>query len=279
MSVNSRFEISLQTHHSDYSMRSAHTHSYYELYYLTHGECNFFLYDSVYHMTEGTMVFIPADTLHRTTYLGRDFNERIDIEFTLDYVTDMIETIGQSKFEKLLYCNFFTISEKYRNMVWNIMKQILREKQEPDSYSKCMLQCLFQQLLSLVLRHCNNALELPEHYSTVSVVDASIQQAMNYICHNYSAPLTLNDVAAQLHLNPSYFSKKFKKINGFSFKEYLNTVRISHAEKLLLETKKNMTEIAFECGYDNSNYFGDAFKRLNGISPTDFRKIKGNIEG
>ena len=46
---------------------------------------------------------------------------------------------------------------------------------------------------------------------------------------------------------------------------------------MLLETGMSITEIAFECGYDNSNYYGDAFKKVNGVSPSTFRKLKGNI--
>ena len=88
--------------------------------------------------------------------------------------------------------------------------------------------------------------------------------------------VTLDEIADMLHLNPSYFSKKFKAVNGFGFKEYLNTIRINHSEQLLLETDMSITEIALECGYDNSNYFGDAFKHLNHLSPTQFRKAKGN---
>ena len=55
-------------------------------------------------------------------------------------------------------------------------------------------------------------------------------------------------IADMLHLNPSYFSKKFKAVNGFGFKEYLNTIRINHSEQLLLETDMSITEIALECG-------------------------------
>ena len=93
---------------------------------------------------------------------------------------------------------------------------------------------------------------------------------------NYNKDITLDEIADMLHLNPSYFSKKFKAVNGFGFKEYLNTIRINRSEQLLLETDMSITEIALECGYDNSNYFGDAFKHLNHLSPTQFRKAKGN---
>ena len=78
-------------------------------------------------------------------------------------------------------------------------------------------------------------------------------------------------------LNPSYFSSKFKSVNGVGFKEYLNNVRIIRAEKLLLETDMSITEIAMKCGYETSNYFGDAFRRTNNCSPSQFRRMNGNV--
>ena len=89
---------------------------------------------------------------------------------------------------------------------------------------------------------------------------------------------SLSDIAERFHLNPSYFSKRFKTVIGTGFKEYINNLRITKSEKMLLETNKNITEIAFECGFENSNYYGDAFKQKNGVSPTEYRKLKGNIK-
>ncbi|MDO5403252.1 MAG: AraC family transcriptional regulator [Eubacteriales bacterium] len=276
----SRFEISKQSHHPAYAMHSAHTHSYFELYYLVNGECNFFLYDNVYRMSAGSMVFIPADTLHKTTYSKGQEHERIYIEFTLDYLSDLINALGGLRFEQLLYSNFFTVPEQHINQVNYIFSQLIKEKEAPDIYSVCSIKDLFQRLIILMLRKFNNPLDNKANISSqpVHVLDESIQSAMNYICNNFSKNITLDDVAGLLHLNSSYFSKKFKTINGFGFKEYLNNVRINHSEKLLLETTLSITDIAFQCGYQNSNYYGDAFKHINGISPTEFRKIKGNVK-
>lgn len=280
MKIQSRFEVSRQSHHASYAMHSAHSHSYFELYYLVSGECNFFLYDNVYRMTAGSMVFIPADTLHKTTYLDGQDHERVYIEFTLDYVQDIIDTIGELRFQQLLYSNFFTIPSQLMGSVESLYRQIIKEKRQPDIYSPCTIKNLFQQLIILMLKKFDKPLENHKNLSLqrVQILDESIQSAMNYICNNYSRNITLDDVAGQLHLNSSYFSKKFKTINGFGFKEYLNHVRINHSEKLLLETNLSITDIAFQCGYQNSNYYGDAFRHLNGISPTEFRRIKGNVK-
>lgn len=275
--MSSRFEISQQTYNSAYSMHSAHSHSYCELYYLINGECNMFLHDNTYRMKPGSIVFIPPNTLHKTTYIENTYHERLYIEFTLDYTSDLIDSLGFNHFKDLFYMNFFSIQEAQKSTLQSLFKTLILEKQSTNELSECSIKCSFQNLLILLARHCKNSFDPSAALvNNVQVVDVSIQKAMNYIMMNYNKNITLIDVAAVLHLNPSYFSKKFKSVNGFGFKEYLNTVRINHSEQLLLETDLNITEIALQCGYDNSNYFGDAFKHLNHISPTHFRKIKGN---
>lgn len=92
---------------------------------------------------------------------------------------------------------------------------------------------------------------------------------------NYNKDITLDEIADMLHLNPSYFSKKFKAVNGFGFKEYLNTIRINHSEQLLLETDMSITEIALECGYDNSNYFGDGLQTPQPLIANTIPQSKG----
>lgn len=84
-------------------------------------------------------------------------------------------------------------------------------------------------------------------------------------------------MADKFHISKSYLSKKFKSVTGFGFKEYLVNVRIKNACTLLLDTNKSITDIAFECGFNDSNYFGDAFRHVKGMSPNKYRRNKETI--
>ena len=92
------------------------------------------------------------------------------------------------------------------------------------------------------------------------------QEGMSYhVC-------ATENVADKFNLSRSYLSKKFKTATGFGFKEYIINVRIQNACRLLLESNKSITDIAFECGFNDSNYFGDAFRKAKGVSPHKYRK-------
>ncbi len=102
--------------------------------------------------------------------------------------------------------------------------------------------------------------------------DAEILLATKYIYKNFRKPLTLNEVSAVASLSPTYFSKKFKATTGMGFKEYLNYVRLKHAQTALLTTNNTITDIALEYGFNDSNYFKDLFRKVYGKSPREFRK-------
>lgn len=271
-----RFEISHQVHNSSYSMHSAHSHSYCEMYYLMNGACNIFIKDSTYSISPGTVVFIPADTLHKTTYTSNTENERVYIEFSENYISDMYDEYGRTWLDLNLFNTFMLIPLENREEFSEILSCITKEQNSTDPFAKCMKKMYFQQLIISLFRYncIGNLIGTPDD----KIADLSIDDAMKYINSNYQYPITLTSLAKLLNLNSSYLSLKFKSVNGIGFKEYLNNVRIGHAEKLLIETKKSITDIALECGFESSNYFGDIFRKRNGVSPSEYRKLKGDIK-
>lgn len=99
-----------------------------------------------------------------------------------------------------------------------------------------------------------------------------VQKALAKLEETYAKDWTLKSMGDVLHLNPVYFGQLFKKETGKSFSQYLNQLRIKKAQKLLLYSDKNINEIAEETGYNNTNYFSKMFKKLNGITPKEFRE-------
>ena len=113
-----------------------------------------------------------------------------------------------------------------------------------------------------------------ENNTTATVIEKdSIIKAKHYIKENYSNELlSRDDVAKFVGLSPTYFSKQFNKETGQNITEYTVHVRLEKAKNLLISTKKNISEIAFEVGFGSQSYFSHLFKKTEQKSPSEFRK-------
>jgi two-component system, response regulator YesN len=99
-----------------------------------------------------------------------------------------------------------------------------------------------------------------------------IKKATDYIEAQYASPeISLNAVAAQVNLSPSYFSVVFSREVGETFIEYLTRVRIHKAKELIRTTALTCSEIGYRVGYNNPRYFSSVFKKAVGLSPVEFR--------
>lgn len=96
---------------------------------------------------------------------------------------------------------------------------------------------------------------------------------LQYLAQNFSNPnLKLEDVAKEIGLSENNISQEIKNYSGKTFKSYLNFIRIEKSKKLLLESDLQVSEIAFEVGYNSAHHFIRVFKELVEVSPSAFRK-------
>jgi two-component system response regulator YesN len=103
---------------------------------------------------------------------------------------------------------------------------------------------------------------------------ALIEKIREYIKHNYMQDITLDDMAGMVGLSTFYFSKIFKHYQKINFIDYLTSVRINRAKELLENPLINIKEISNMIGYSEPNYFTRVFRRLEGITPTEYRNKK-----
>ena len=99
-----------------------------------------------------------------------------------------------------------------------------------------------------------------------------LQKIFDYVDKNYMNDISAESVASICNMSYSYFSRFFKSTVGKAFSNYLNYVRITEAEKLLLSTSLNITEIAMEIGFTSSSYFIKQFKDYKNISPKQYKQ-------
>ena len=97
-----------------------------------------------------------------------------------------------------------------------------------------------------------------------------LDKIYEYIFKNFTKEISLKDVADIAKMNPSSFSRFFKRINRKTFKRYLNEIRIGYACKLLMEKKYNISYVCYESGFNNISNFNRQFKIITKMPPSQY---------
>ena len=93
-----------------------------------------------------------------------------------------------------------------------------------------------------------------------------------YIMQNFQEEISLPEMASVANMAVTTFCNFFKEHYRVTFVEYLNTIRVGHACKLLSERERNIVEVAYECGFNNLANFNRQFKKYKTMTPSEFRK-------
>ena len=265
--------VSRKHRRADFSMDQEHFHPFYELYYLVSGRCRIFVDHTIYHLEAGGLVLIEPQMLHRTSYGMTQDSERITVGFEPGLLAQMERQCGSGWRELLFGKPCRVIEPGRRRYVEGLLRQMLAEQKTEDCFSPMLnAQHLFE-LLAFLCR-CGSEEEDPQlaDVTEAAAREQAIQEAVDYIYHHFREPLTLERVAEQIHMSPAYVSRRFKKVTGFGYREYLNYVRLKEASRMLLETDLAVADIAQLCGFSDGNYFGDLFRKEKGMSPRMYRK-------
>ncbi len=126
------------------------------------------------------------------------------------------------------------------------------------------------KLLSIFAQHLSmlgNRIYMEQHHNE----NPAVARARAFIQAHHMEQLTLLRVASSVGASPFYFCKLFKKVTGIHFTEYVSRVRVERARNLLLNPNLNVSEIAFEVGFQSLPHFNRMFKKILGQSPTAYR--------
>lgn len=268
--VSKDFVIDHRIRHVNKDVPLTHSHQYNEIYFLQSGKCNVYIDNETYCLEDGSVLFIPAFKEHTFIY---PFTQ--DIKRTVLYIsTEQLNWYFNKDFKdeinNLFINKHLQLSRKSFSNLSNIFEKIQFEKYSLDNMSELLTKAYFFELIIYLIR-CQRYTHNINQKTNLSNI--TICEIVNFIENNYSRQLTLPEIAAQFGISESSLTKKIKIFTNMTFKEYLTKTRIEEAKSLLISSEKSITEIAYECGYNNSNFFGDVFKKAVGMSPSSYRKM------
>lgn len=242
-----------------------HSHSSHELYFLLSGQRRYFIGQSIYDVSPGNLVIVPKTELHKTTSPGKMGYDRYVLFFRDEDVADFISLLGKQNYNRLMSGCCLLLPPEVVKLMQEQLSQMHQCFESGDPYEGVFLVNQLRNLLLCALRYGKHCLPCTGESAN------KIQQVARYVSENFHLPLTLHQGAQLACMEDTYFSKRFKALTGFGFQEYLTGIRLREAKLLLQHTDLSVGQIAERCGFSGGNYFGDAFRKLTGISPSQYR--------
>ncbi|PWM33435.1 MAG: hypothetical protein DBX58_01355 [Clostridiales bacterium] len=246
----------------------AHWHKEFELFFLCSGHVTVNIENQVRTLSEGDLVVVNCDTIHYYDEKDND-SVAIIIIFNPDEILGLYQWLenGYQGPCFLKKQDFDRISPHLHRRIKSLFLETEQEFVRQQQYYNWMITSKIVELSALLLRHFSNSA------SPVSVKKTSgsihvVKSAMTYIQEYHTEPLTLESVSNHMGFNPYYFSKLFKKYAGLGFKDYLNRIRIEHANALLETSDEEIAAIAYKCGFNSIRTFNRIYKSVYNHSPS-----------
>lgn len=216
-------------------------------------------------VTRGQYIIIPAEMVHR---YGSDENDPWSI-YWLHF-----KGSSAKHFESLLtrqysqFCNSIHFSDE-RIRLFDTMYATLESGYSGDNLGYINM-CLWYFLSSFCYA---DIFRIPYNKEEKDAIDLSI----DFMQKNLHQSLSLQKLAAEVHVSPSHFSALFKKKTGYPPLEYFNHIKIQKACQYLQFTNLQVKEIAYKLGINDPFYFSRFFSNIMGLSPLEYRNKKQSV--
>ena len=150
-----------------------------------------------------------------------------------------------------------------------ILEEIFSIAESEDYIRDMKINEKLTSLLTLIMAESWH----PEHTARIGAKKQSLQNIKKYLEEHYTEKICLDDLSEKFYINKFYLTRVFKEQFGITLLSYLDLVRITHAKQLLRFSQLTVEEVGREIGIDEAAYFNRVFKKIEGITPGEYRKM------
>ena len=215
-------------------------------------------------VNEGDFFFVNSGDLHETEANDKNTISAITILLSYDLLKKYCPDID------LYYFNFDEKKEAKKKIINLIIECADLYKNKKEFY-ELEISIILREICMILLKECRqkrNDINF-SMYEEKSIVN--IKRAITYMEENYDSELSLKNIADEIGMAPTYFSRFFKKTTRETFYCYLNKIRLYNAYKELINTDSSITEIALNNGFANVKSFIESFKKVYKCTPAKYK--------
>ena len=238
--------------------------------------------DDVMHWHENLEILVFLDDGKRVFNGGEEFvTQRGDIVVINSENTHCVRSVDCPGYYYLFiiskeFCDSFgfnigevMLEKKIRDdRIFSILDSVFAEKEKGSKYLDSFIKVKTLEVLLILFRDYQITDGQSDKNSNKIQL---VKQVLKYLRENYKVNFSAEDLAKKLGYTKFYVSRVFKDVTGKNVITQLNEIRVTSAEELLRSTDMSMSEIAVACGFENSSYFGKVFKKINNMTPLEYR--------
>ncbi len=267
--------------HNRYTPAIEHSHTFFEMIYIYSGSCNQKINGQEIHLRSGDICVVPPGITHNIEV----FDDSIVINVLMRKSTlhniffNFLRTpnILSAFFLNNIYSkngndyiifhsgNDQDLKEKFIYMLW--------ETENKDVYYYQMISNTIMLIFGALIRYYEKSVETPTFTHKSDVQRFAILQ---YIQANYTT-VRLEDIADHFHYSTEYTSKLIKSTTGYTYTKILQQIRIEKSQVLLQDTNMTVSDISSHIGYETTEHFIRTFKKIIGMTPTEYRRAGNHI--
>lgn len=256
---------------------SPHIHEFIEILYCTMGEYRATVNNRCHRLRMGDLIVINSREIHEVYAVYAPAAYTV-IKFSPELLCSTPKSVFEYK-----YMLPFTIENSDLNHLFaadiiknscipEIAENLLTEfTQKKYGFELAVRGDICRLFLWILRRWQSDGMNLDFTHDISENTMLKLKDVFEYIEKNQQEDITLEKSAAMCGFSTSHFSRVFKRATGKNFTDYLNAQRISAAQKLLVTSELNVTEIAMECGFSSTSYFIKKFRDKTGMSPKKYR--------
>lgn len=240
----------------------------YEITLFKSGNVDYFVNNITYHLTPGDLILICPNDIHGMSSRDNSPYERFPVHFNEAFIqtfstpnTNLLTCFHEHAQDHILHLTEDQMNQ-YEYYVDRTIEALNHKDFGYDVYVRANL--------SMILLLANQA-TIASPTKLADITPQAVKDSIHFIDENLSSPLSIQDIADHLNLSRSRFCHLFKDFTGTSPWNYIIARRIQHA-CTLLQKGMSITDVCFECGFNDYAHFVKSFTKLVGISPGKYAK-------
>lgn len=275
-SPNEHFHMQLSTDYSDY-VGILHRHEYIEVVYILSGSATHVIENQTYTVKRGDLYIINVNTAHK--FCAYDDSAEPFVAYDLMFTPEFFDRslAGNYSFESLGDSYMFRSltqdaqdSIGVTNSVFTTFSELFNNMYTEYKCRECGYMEIIRAYLLQVLITAIRIKKRQKRHASCNK-EQLVQNVARYIEEHYASHISMHELAGTVFLSPDYLGRIFREVTGESISSRIQRVRIRHACHMLTATQRTIADIALDCGFRDTKFFYNVFKKHLGVAPGDYR--------